>query len=224
MKFSHTLLLAFSTLLFANLASAPNAFATADGPDHYRVVKVSGAMSLHMRSKPGKLSPTIYKLPFNARHLSNRIETRGRWALVEYKGHIGWVHMDYLAEDAPYQPTIYRVTGLENWDGLNLRKGPKAGSPIISSIPGSAKNIEESGICRGLWCPVRFDGIEGWVHKRFLSVVPYPDIPVARINPAVRDNQYSQYAPDPRHDRDISGRDFRQRYDDEYMGLNRRIL
>ena len=101
-------------------------------------------------------------------------------------------------------------------------RGPKAGSPIISSIPGSAKNIEESGICRGLWCPVRFDGIEGWVHKRFLSVVPYPDIPVARINPAVRDNQYSQYAPDPRHDRDISGRDFRQRYDDEYIGLNRR--
>ncbi len=207
MRLSIQFALALSALSFMVALPASPAFATADGPDFYRVVKVNGSATLHMRARPGKFSRSVYNLPFNARRLNNRIETRGSWALVEYDGRTGWVHTDYLAEDDGNRPTVYKVTGLESWDGLNIRKNPKAGSRIIGEVPGSADNIEDYGDCKGLWCPIRYDNVEGWVHKRFLAVVP------SKLNPSPGDRYYSQYE---------RRRDFRDRYDNEYMGLRER--
>ena len=201
MKTSSKFALAISaaTLMAAPL-SAP-AHATADGPDYYRVVNVHGSTTLNLRARPGTYSRVLKKIPFNARGLGNAVEMQGRWSRVNYGGSTGWVHNDFIAEDYHNGATVYKVVGLNSWDTLNIRKKPRIGSRIISEVPGSADNVEDCGLCNGIWCPVRFNNVDGWVHKKYLAVVDFP-----------RNNQYSNY------DRQ---QEFRDRYANDYMGLNR---
>ena len=195
--------LAISAMTVASAPLTAPAFAYADGPDHYRVVNIKGNETLNLRARPGTYTRIIAHIPFNARRLGNAIRTQGKWTRIDYAGKRGWVHNDYLAEDAHAGPTIYKVVGLENWNSLNMRKKPNIGARIISDIPGSADFIEDCGACKGVWCPVRYNKVDGWVHKRFLAVVKYP-----------RDNRYSSNESAPNRTED-----FRNRYGNEYMGL-----
>ena len=203
MKTSQKFALALSTLAFMSVPLTAPAFAYADGPDHYRVVNVKGNETLNMRARPGTYTRIIHKIPFNARRLVNAIQTQGEWTRIDYAGHRGWVHNDYLAEDTTSGPTIYKVVGLESWNRLNIRKTPKIGARIISDIPGTATHVEDCGACKGVWCPVRYNNVDGWVHKRFLAVVDYP-----------RTNQYSN-----NYRSREKRQNFRDRYGNEFMGL-----
>ena len=67
----------------------------------------------------------------------------------------------------------YIVSGVESWDTLNIRSEPNAKSTIIGEIPsnGSAVNSDgqQVGAGRSTWIKVNWNGVNGWVNKRYLA-------------------------------------------------------
>ncbi len=67
----------------------------------------------------------------------------------------------------------YIVSGVESWDTLNIRSQPNAKSAIIGEIPANGQNInsngQESGNGRTTWVRVTYNGVSGWVSKRYLA-------------------------------------------------------
>ncbi|MGB1311067.1 MAG: SH3 domain-containing protein [Leucothrix sp.] len=67
----------------------------------------------------------------------------------------------------------YIVSGVESWDTLNIRSRPSAKSAIIGEIPASGKNVnsngEERGNGRTTWIRITYNGVSGWVSKRYLA-------------------------------------------------------
>lgn len=67
----------------------------------------------------------------------------------------------------------YIVSGVENWDTLNIRSQPSAKSAIIGEIPSNGKNVNSNGQERGngrtTWIRVTHNGVSGWVSKRYLA-------------------------------------------------------
>ncbi|PWQ93454.1 SH3 domain-containing protein [Leucothrix arctica] len=90
----------------------------------------------------------------------------------------------------------YIVSGVESWDTLNIRSQPNHRSTIIGEIPANGSSInstgEESGSGRSTWTKVSFNGVSGWVSKRYLAtdysfVAPTPAapaVPAYRPQPA----------------------------------------
>ena len=67
----------------------------------------------------------------------------------------------------------YIVSGVESWDTLNIRSQPSARSAIIGEIPADGQNINSNGETRGngrtTWLRVTYNGVSGWVSKRYLA-------------------------------------------------------
>ncbi len=82
-------------------------FATADGPDNWRVKGVASNDTLSIRLQPNYKSKKVGKIPYNATCLKNLdcIVNKSRWCKIEYKGTIGWVSGRFLSEpgDCPSQ-------------------------------------------------------------------------------------------------------------------------
>jgi len=107
-------------ILLCCLSSA--ALATADGPDHYRVRGIASGVFLEMRSAPGADAAVLAKIPAGMTCLRNlgcqggltlqefttlsdeekrrRTDANPRWCKVDYRGTVGWVPGQSLAEDA----------------------------------------------------------------------------------------------------------------------------
>ncbi len=75
-------------------------YATADGPDNWRVKGVASNDTLNIRSQPNYKSKKVGKIPYNATCLKNLdcIVNKSRWCKIEYKGTIGWVSGRFLSE------------------------------------------------------------------------------------------------------------------------------
>jgi uncharacterized protein YraI len=65
----------------------------------------------------------------------------------------------------------YRVVHVDGDDVLNIRTGPYGGARIVGAIPPGGRGVELIGDCR-TWCPVRYNGVTGWVNGRYLAVEP----------------------------------------------------
>lgn len=67
----------------------------------------------------------------------------------------------------------YIVSGVENWDTLNIRSEPNARSAIIGEIPSDGKGVNSTGQevqnGRTTWAKVNWNGVNGWVSKRYLA-------------------------------------------------------
>lgn len=62
----------------------------------------------------------------------------------------------------------YRVARVEEDDILNVRDGPSAEHETIAEIPPNGRNVAMTGPCEQDWCPVRYAGAKGWVHRYYL--------------------------------------------------------
>jgi hypothetical protein len=104
----------------AGLLCCALAWATADGPDHYRVQGVTAAEGLPLHGKPKAKSAILGRIPADAQCLRNlgcsgglsleefnalgeaekqqRLATHPRWCNVEHQGLTGWVEARFLAE------------------------------------------------------------------------------------------------------------------------------
>lgn len=95
-----------STAVLAGLLCLSGlAWATADGPDYYRVRNVEYWDILYIRSGPGVKYEVEGAIPCNGRCVRNLGESsrqgKSLWILVEYKGVRGWVNSHYLGEGSP---------------------------------------------------------------------------------------------------------------------------
>lgn len=78
------------------------------------------------------------------------------------------LHQQASAQDAV---RTYRVVHVENDDVLNIRTAPSGGARVIGSIPPNGRGVELVGDCR-TWCPIRYNGVAGWVNGHYLRVEP----------------------------------------------------
>lgn len=70
----------------------------------------------------------------------------------------------------PYRhESLFRVSGVEVGDKLNVRSGPSEYHAAIGAIPADARKVRITGTCRELWCPVRHGHLEGWVNRYYLA-------------------------------------------------------
>lgn len=65
----------------------------------------------------------------------------------------------------------YRVVNVASDDVLNIRSGPSAGHPIVGRIPPYGRGVHILAGCDD-WCPVRYNGVSGWVNGRYLAAEP----------------------------------------------------
>lgn len=84
-----------------------------------------------------------------------------------------------VAVDAPgaAQPgSLYRVVGVISPDTLNVRAGPNIRDSVVARIPANGTDIEITGESRtadgSVWVPIRWQGLTGWVNRKFLEPQP----------------------------------------------------
>lgn len=63
----------------------------------------------------------------------------------------------------------WRVERVDEAKALNLRKTPSNRAKIVAYIPMGTKQLK-GGKCANEWCPVEYEGVKGWVFKKYLRV------------------------------------------------------
>ncbi len=143
----------------------------------YRVVHIMGLDTLKIRQGPSELDLSIGVIPFNGRGIYSLGMCAGGWCLVRYHGLSGWVKQQYLAKDRLRDRTYYSIVGVSEYDVLDIKVNPTTNSRSAGAIPPFEIDIESRGNCKGVWCPIRYRGTNGWVHKKYLTVwVPLKQI------------------------------------------------
>jgi uncharacterized protein YgiM (DUF1202 family) len=64
---------------------------------------------------------------------------------------------------------LYRVTGVRDYDVLNVRRGPSEEHVTVAGIPATGRRVEITGECRASWCPIRYGNVSGWVNSYYLA-------------------------------------------------------
>ncbi len=139
------------------------------GYNHVRVVGVHGDDVLHLRAHPHARARITARLAFNARRLV-ALDHRDGWVLVRHGAHRGWVNGRYVARDARKHDTFYGVVGLDRDEALILRAEPYRDARALAEVGYEADALLACGPCRRGWCPVRVEGIDGWLPRAYLEV------------------------------------------------------
>jgi uncharacterized protein YraI len=58
---------------------------------------------------------------------------------------------------------------VESGDELNVRSGPSEFHQTVGTIPSEGRGVRLVGDCDGLWCPVRYGHLSGWVNANYLA-------------------------------------------------------
>ncbi len=162
----------FSLLAALSMALAPLLLpdrAAADplvsGGEHC-VINIAIDDTLNMREGPGTGSRVLTRLPYAACGVTLMDDCQVDWCPVENGHYRGWAHRRYLAA---VSPAMYCVTGVAEWDVLNLRAWPAATSRILTELAPNECDIAFLPYAVGSWQKVRAGGWEGWVNRRYLS-------------------------------------------------------
>jgi uncharacterized protein YraI len=135
------------------------------GEEHC-VVNVRTDDRLNLREGPGSGFRSLVGLPYARCGVMVTGECRGDWCPVEEGHYAGWAHRHYLSM---VSPAMYCVSGVAEWDVLNLRAFPSAGSRVLAELDPHHCGIAFLPYAVGDWQKVRVDGWEGWVNRRYLS-------------------------------------------------------
>lgn len=150
--------------------------------------------SLNLRSADSKNSPVLTTIPRGA---SVIVTERGdTWCAVRYDGVSGYVMTKYLLftsteEEGGYETSLYAIVATEK-GSLNLRKQPKTGSTVITTLPRGARvGVLAWGES---WSNVTYGGYTGYAMTSFLAIdnssqggaqTPViPDLPAPTPTPA----------------------------------------
>jgi len=63
----------------------------------------------------------------------------------------------------------FRVVRVAMDDALVVRSGPSEFHAAIGAIPADGDGLQIIGDCRDPWCPIRHNGITGWVNRYYLA-------------------------------------------------------
>ncbi len=77
-----------------------------------------------------------------------------------------------LASERPsveMEAVTYRVTRVSSDDILNVRNGPSEYHMPVGFIEPNGQGISVVGACQGMWCPIRYRRVRGWVNSYYLA-------------------------------------------------------
>lgn len=74
-----------------------------------------------------------------------------------------------IATSSSRTVALYRVTGVRDYDVLNVRRGPSEEHVTVAGIPPTGRRVEITGECRANWCPIRYGNVTGWVNSFYLA-------------------------------------------------------
>lgn len=66
------------------------------------------------------------------------------------------------------------VKGVSKRDVLKLRAGPSARAAEVAGIPPTSCRIRVTGPCQSGWCPVSYEGQQGWARQQYIWVDTRP--------------------------------------------------
>jgi SH3-like domain-containing protein len=115
-----------------------------------------------------------YVLQFSETENNNRVESKPKQTDTA-----SLAVTDLQKKPAQAEPTnftitnikkkTYSLTGLGDGASLPVRVDHDENSPILGSIPRTAKDVEASGLCVEGWCLVRRGALRGWIKQRHLT-------------------------------------------------------
>jgi uncharacterized protein YraI len=84
--------------------------------------------------------------------------------------------------------STYKVVNVASNDALSIRAGPSRDHSIVGSIPPNGRGIRMFGSCVQGWCEINYQGITGWINRRFLGLensslerwIPYKTVDIER--------------------------------------------
>ena len=135
------------------------------GEEHC-VINVRTDDRLNLRARPSSSAHILARWSYGQCGVMITGECRGDWCPAEDGHHAGWAHRHYLAM---VSPAMYCVTGMAEWDVLNLRAWPSATSRVLTQLIPHQCDIAFLPYAVGSWQKVRVGGWEGWVNRRYLS-------------------------------------------------------
>jgi SH3-like domain-containing protein len=130
------------------------------------VINIATDDTLNLREGPGTGSRVLTRLPYAACGVTVMDDCQVDWCPVENGYYRGWAHRRYLAA---VSPAMYCVTGVAEWDVLNLRAWPAVTSRILTELDPDQCGIAFLPYAVETWQKVRADGWEGWVNRHYLS-------------------------------------------------------
>jgi hypothetical protein len=74
-----------------------------------------------------------------------------------------------LASSSDVRVPTFSVTRVAQDDVLNVRAGPSQYHQRVGALPPNGSGISIIGPCRGLWCPIRYGRLKGWVNSYYLA-------------------------------------------------------
>jgi SH3-like domain-containing protein len=159
------LLLAVLLLLAPLAARAQTEPLIVPGEEHC-VVNVRSDDVLNLRTGPGTQYAVQTGLRFNQCGVMVMDDCQGNWCPVEDGHYAGWVSRRFISM---VSPAMYCVSGVANWDVLNLRAFPAATSRVLAGLAPNQCDIQILPYATNGWQKVRVNGQEGWVARRYLS-------------------------------------------------------
>jgi uncharacterized protein YgiM (DUF1202 family) len=111
-------------------------------------------------------------------------KTKG-YCLLEYRGILGIIRYQDIKKQAKGKPIYWadrsckakiikkqqnyaQITGVASNDHLNIRAKAHYKSQKLGQIPYNGHCVRKIH-CQGKWCKITYNGVKGWVNKRYLS-------------------------------------------------------
>jgi hypothetical protein len=154
------------TAAAALLLTTGSAWATADGPDFYRVTGITGDDVLNIRAEPDAHARKIGEIPpagtcvrnlgcrggltfqeftnLSEAQKAERLKENPRWCKVEYQGVQGWVSGRFLQEGACDAPAVGAAPELSRLVGVRGRNGESELQRLGYSYQGGRKTETSS--------------------------------------------------------------------------------
>lgn len=167
---------------------------------NYHVVDISGGDHLNLRSRPTTRARVVAEIPFDQRGLATTGDEENGWIELRFwdedgRAITGWASGRYLEEDIDGEPATYAVTGVDRYEGLEIRREEGTGR-LVGTLRYNATGVEGRGACSEYYCPIRFSdrsgSLRGWVARENLKV-ERADHPVEDDNVYTEDNTSTSY-------------------------------
>lgn len=176
---------------------------------NYHVVDIGGGDHLNLRSRPTTAARVVAEIPFDQRGLATTGDEENGWIELRFwdedgRAITGWASARFLEEDIDGEPTTYAVTGVDRYDGLEIRREEGDGR-LVGTLRYDSTGVEGRGACTELYCPIRFSdrsgSLRGWVARENLKVERVADRPVEDETAYENDSASTSYWEDLRQRR-----------------------
>jgi SH3-like domain-containing protein len=136
-----------------------------EGEEHC-VVNVATWDRLIVRDEPSPSGQIVTKHRYADCGIIVTGDTQGSWVGIEDGNYEGWVNSKFISM---VSPAMYCVSGVANYDTLNLRAYPSTVSRVVAELDPDQCDIAFLPFAKGSWQKVRVDGYEGWVNRKYVS-------------------------------------------------------